>query len=135
MDNYTYNFKQLSLLENEKDIENEIHKVCKNCKKLKPDSAFVKADGQHRATRNRCKTCHKEQSDLRKKLRQENPAPEAGSCQICRNYTEKWVLDHCHNNMRFRGYICTSCNSGIGLLHDDPEILERALNYLRRNDV
>ena len=42
-------------------IENEVEKgkVCKSCKKRKPDSEFVKADGKHRATRNRCKVCHK----------------------------------------------------------------------------
>lgn len=115
-------------------IENEVEKgkVCKSCKKRKPDSEFVKADGKHRATRNRCKVCHKSQAETRKRLREENPPPSPGNCQICGNYTEKWVLDHCHHSLTFRGYICTSCNSGIGLLHDDPEILEKAVEYLRK---
>ena len=110
------------------------YKVCKSCKKEKPDSEFIKADGRHRATRNRCKVCSKEQSNTRKKLRKENPPPKAGKCQVCKVYTTKWVLDHCHTDMTFRGYICTSCNSGIGLLHDYPVILERALTYLRKNN-
>ena len=39
-------------------------------------------------------------------------------------------MDHCHKNLSFRGYICRSCNSGIGLLHDDPDTLKRAFIYL-----
>tara|TARA_B100001939_G_scaffold348108_1_gene372722 strand:- start:2803 stop:3261 length:459 start_codon:yes stop_codon:yes gene_type:complete len=107
------------------------YKTCKTCGEEKLDCEFVKADGQHRATRNRCKDCHKKQSDLRKKLRKENPPPDAGICPICQHHTDKWVLDHCHTNETFRGYICTSCNSGIGLLHDDPDILIRASEYLK----
>ena len=114
-------------------MENSSYKVCKTCKQKKRDDEFVKADGKHRSTRNRCKVCHKEQADIRRKLRKENPPAEAGICQICQNHTDKWVLDHCHTNMSFRGYICTSCNSGIGLLHDDPEVLERAVKYLNRD--
>ncbi len=111
-------------------METCTYKVCKSCKQEKPDTEFIKADGQHRATRNRCKVCHKEQADTRRRLRKENPPPEAGKCQICKTHTDKWVLDHCHIGMTFRGYICASCNSGIGLLHDDPEVLKRALDYL-----
>lgn len=116
-------------------MDNCSYKVCKTCKQSKLDSEFIKADGQHRATRNRCKECHAIQSQIRKKLREENPPPLNGNCPICNNYTEKWVLDHCHNNMTFRGYICASCNSGIGLLHDDPEVLRRALDYLLKFEV
>ena len=111
------------------------YKTCKTCGEEKLDCEFVKADGQHRATRNRCKDCHKKQSDLRKKLRKENPPPDAGICPICQHHTDKWVLDHCHTNETFRGYICTSCNSGIGLLHDDPDILIRASEYLKGQPV
>jgi hypothetical protein len=34
----------------------------------------------------------------------------------------------------FRGYICSSCNAGIGLLHDDPEVLSRAVIYLTKKN-
>lgn len=113
-------------------METYMYKTCKTCKQKKPDSEFIKADGKHRATRNRCKICHKAQSDIRRKLRKQNPPPEPGECLICKTHTDKWVLDHCHVDMIFRGYICTSCNSGIGLLHDDPESLQRAINYLKK---
>jgi hypothetical protein len=106
------------------------NKICKTCGIEKPDEDFIKADGQHRSTRHRCKECHKEQSNIRKQLRKENPPPESGQCPICKKHTEDWVLDHCHNNGVFRGYICRYCNSGIGLLGDNIEGLVSALNYL-----
>ena len=105
-------------------------KRCKTCGIEKPDSAFIKADGQHRATRNRCKACATEQSEIRRQLRLQNPPPPPGECPICLYQTDKWVLDHCHTGGTFRGYVCTSCNSGIGLLHDDPLVIRRAFNYL-----
>jgi len=105
-------------------------KVCKTCGIVKDDSEFIKADGQHRSTRNRCKECHKAQSAIRKKLRKENPPPKSGCCPICKKHTEDWVLDHCHSDEKFRGYICRYCNSGIGLLGDTKEGLVNALNYL-----
>ena len=105
-------------------------KVCKTCHKRKPDNEFTKADGRHRATRNRCKECTNIQNNIRNTLKKIHPEPAAGNCQICGQYTSEWVLDHCHKNLSFRGYICRSCNSGIGLLHDDPDTLKRAFIYL-----
>ena len=107
-----------------------LSKICKTCGQEKPDAEFIKADGQHRSTRNRCKICHKNQSDIRKSLRKENSPPPCGPCPICKKHTEDWVLDHCHKYEIFRGYICRYCNSGIGLLGDDTEGLVNALNYL-----
>ena len=107
-----------------------VTKQCKHCHQVKPDSEFIKADGRHRATRNRCKSCAKHQSQIRKQLKRQHPPPQPGLCPVCNMFTSYWVLDHCHNDDRFRGYICRSCNAGIGLLHDDPSIVTRALNYL-----
>jgi hypothetical protein len=44
-----------------------------------------------------------------------------------------WLhLDHDHVTGKFRGWLCSSCNRGIGLLHDSVGV-EKALTYLRRN--
>ena len=110
-------------------------KTCKTCHEVKPDSEFIKADGRHRATRNRCKACAKKQSHLRSKLRRKHPPPPPGDCPLCLHHTEKWVLDHCHVEEAFRGYICQTCNAGIGLLHDDPEVLSRAVTYLTPHET
>lgn len=41
-------------------------------------------------------------------------------------------LDHDHETGAFRGWLCHGCNTGIGLLGDNVEGLERAIRYLRR---
>lgn len=64
-------------------------------------------------------------------------------CSICKS-KESLVVDHDHNccsrettgrhtcGKCVRGVLCDSCNRGLGLLGDQVEDLERALNYLRR---
>ena len=39
-------------------------------------------------------------------------------------------IDHNHKTGKIRGLLCHTCNVGIGLLNDDPEILDNAKNYL-----
>lgn len=64
------------------------------------------------------------------------PRPEL--CENCegRNGNGKVLSnDHCHKTGWFRGWLCNACNTGIGLLGDSMEALERALLYLRRADA
>ena len=53
-------------------------------------------------------------------------------CKICQcSITRKNVnIDHDHNSGMVRGLLCRSCNRGLGLLKDSPEILQSALSYL-----
>ncbi len=65
---------------------------------------------------------------------------QEGCCAICktkdpstkRKNTNKFHVDHCHKTGRVRGLLCNSCNTAIGYLEDDPEIVLAAFNYLRR---
>lgn len=52
-------------------------------------------------------------------------------CEIC-SRKEELCYDHCHETLAFRGVLCRKCNSGIGLLGDTAEDLQRAVNYLQR---
>ena len=54
-----------------------------------------------------------------------------GKCQIC-GTVEKLHLDHCHNTGKIRGLLCMRCNTAIGRMHDDPELLRKAIAYLER---
>ena len=65
---------------------------------------------------------------------------QGGRCAICRTeissepgneYHRRAVLDHCHTTGAVRGALCYSCNTGIGLLQDSPEVAEAAALYLR----
>lgn len=51
-------------------------------------------------------------------------------CPICMRQVKRLVLDHCHKTDKFRGLICCTCNSGIGMLKEDPKIFIEALKYL-----
>ena len=55
----------------------------------------------------------------------------AGKCQIC-GVGGKLHLDHCHNTGRIRGLLCMRCNTAIGRMNDDPDLLKKAIAYLER---
>jgi hypothetical protein len=64
--------------------------------------------------------------------------PEPDACEGCgKTKAERWrnaalCADHDHATGKFRGWLCTSCNIGIGNLGDTLEGVERAAAYLRR---
>jgi hypothetical protein len=49
-------------------------------------------------------------------------------CAICGGVATD--VDHDHETGTVRGGLCNGCNSGIGLLRDDPELVARAAQYL-----
>ena len=64
--------------------------------------------------------------------------PEPVVCELCGkpNRAQKYLhLDHCHETGAFRGWLCFSCNTGLGKLGDSIEGLERAIAYLRNINV
>jgi hypothetical protein len=62
---------------------------------------------------------------------------QGGCCAICGSAHDESVLygrlyvDHDHGTGRFRGLLCKFCNAGLGHFKDDPQILEKALEYLK----
>lgn len=56
---------------------------------------------------------------------------ESGPCALCRR-VKKLVMDHCHAEGELREKLCGTCNSGLGMFRDDPELLRRAADYIER---
>ena len=58
-----------------------------------------------------------------------------GCCAICgRHQTElvrKLHIDHDHNTGKIRGLLCYNCNDGLGRFRDNPELLNKAVEYLQ----
>lgn len=65
-------------------------------------------------------------------------ATQGGVCAICRNpetVTRNGVIrplcvDHDHKTGEVRGLLCVGCNSALGYLGDDPDLLRRAAEFL-----
>lgn len=60
---------------------------------------------------------------------------QGGKCAICAQPDEGRALavDHCHTTGRVRGLLCLACNTAIGKLRDDPELIRRAAEYIETN--
>jgi len=57
------------------------------------------------------------------------------SCKVCgthakNNLKGKLYIDHCHTTGKVRGLLCMKCNSALGLLNDDKELIQNLLDYL-----
>jgi hypothetical protein len=51
-------------------------------------------------------------------------------CEICGS-TKTPCAYHDHKTNKFRGTLCRTCNSGLGMFKDDSELLSKAISYLQ----
>jgi hypothetical protein len=60
-----------------------------------------------------------------------------GVCAICNEYeivpNRSLSVDHDHNTGKVRGLLCSNCNPGIGKFKEKIELLEKAVEYLKRD--
>jgi len=59
---------------------------------------------------------------------------QGGVCAICKGESgnTRLVVDHDHETGDIRAILCHSCNTGLGMLEDDPARLKKAIRYLKR---
>lgn len=131
-------------------------KVCKQCGKEGSLDLFQKDITKKDKVRPECKECtaanrKKRYSPVvnRKNNMQKNFGKgiletykhlfdlQGGVCAICQSpengrYAHLSV-DHNHDTGKIRGLLCNNCNRGIGLLKDDPKILEQAKEYIEKS--
>lgn len=54
-------------------------------------------------------------------------------CRICKSETPNgrgWHADHDHKTGKFRGVLCSPCNTGLGMFKDDVRLLRISIQYL-----
>ncbi len=60
-----------------------------------------------------------------------------GKCAICGVHTDfinkSLSLDHDHKTNKLRGLLCGKCNFVIGNANDNVQVLEQAIEYLKRH--
>lgn len=61
---------------------------------------------------------------------------QKGRCAICRTKPTnvRLAVDHNHKTKIVRGLLCGKCNMALGLLNDNTKILEKAIEYLIREN-
>jgi len=115
-------------------------KVCKYCEKDLPIEYFqLRYKGyEPDSTQGRnhiCNSCYREAADRLKQIKKTAPEkPADNKCDCCGSIIETFYLDHDHKTGLFRGWVCRSCNVGLGFLGDDIAGVTKALEYLRVNN-
>jgi hypothetical protein len=60
---------------------------------------------------------------------------QGGGCAICgakkADKARRLAVDHCHETGAVRGLLCACCNTAIGKLRDDPDLMIKAAEYVR----
>ena len=60
---------------------------------------------------------------------------QEGRCAICgttdTGKRKAFAVDHCHDCGEVRGLLCGSCNTAIGLLKEDLDVMQRAMDYVK----
>ncbi|MDP3990956.1 MAG: endonuclease VII domain-containing protein [Candidatus Nealsonbacteria bacterium] len=120
-------------------------KICNVCHKLKKTAEFAKnqnAKNNRSVRRPSCKDCRVEMEGVgvsradKLKWLKKKPVNEPFECPICSKrtiagITSKVVLEHDHRSGKVRGWVCDSCNTGIGRFKDDKELLKRAIKFIK----
>ncbi|WP_217254765.1 endonuclease VII domain-containing protein [Streptomyces sp. AC602_WCS936] len=116
-------------------------KHCLGCDEVKPWSEWHRNATASDGVSTRCKACRavagrarhlQRRYGLTEAERDAMVGSQKGLCVICLKAPAVHV-DHCHKTGRVRGVLCFNCNSGLGLLRDDPDVMNRAADYLEGN--
>lgn len=122
------------------------NKVCDRCYKLLNTKENFSNNrikkGGIITKRPSCKECRKIKDGVSiptvQRLKWEKERPVNGSlfhCPICKKTTivgvTKIVLDHNHLTGNVRGWLCESCNTGIGRFDDNTSIISNGIDWIK----
>ena len=135
-------------------------KICTKCGEDKPLSEYNKRSASRDGLTSRCTDCLNTKA-MQTRAKKPNDTrgynlkkrfnisiddynhiflKQRGLCAICtkpestidKKGNIKWLaVDHNHTTQEIRGLLCSSCNTGIGLLGDSEKVLKSAIKYLK----
>lgn len=124
-------------------------KQCADCGTWMSEGQFSPSKYTADGLMSRCRECNVDQSyrnrwGFDRSTLQKMIDAQGGKCLICLDALgtgRDTAIDHDHSccpnqytcGKCIRGVLCSPCNRGIGCLRDDPEMLQRAANYLRKS--
>jgi hypothetical protein len=123
--------------------------ICRPCANQKQYEWFKKNPDKKRKNEKNYWDKHHEHVTVKRRnatrKRIYNLSPEAynklyeqqrGCCAICGIHSSKLgrilQVDHDHLTNKVRGLLCWGCNVAAGLFYDEPELLQKACDYLER---
>ena len=125
-------------------------KTCNTCRQSLSDDSFHKrtySSGKV-GLQTTCKKCStkvrkkywKPHSSIRLKLKLTHEEVERliapGECQnpACRSKDRKLCIDHNHDTEKPRGLLCHNCNTALGLLGDNTQVILGLSQYLAQRE-
>lgn len=71
----------------------------------------------------------------RKKRETAAGSKKPANCEVCgeAQTPKNMHFDHDHETGKFRGWLCTKCNTALGLANDSPELLLKLALYLEKH--
>lgn len=117
-------------------------KKCSRCSTMKTIEEFHKSIRTSDGLTDYCRSCRKDRG-LRKahgiSLSEYTAMQElqGGVCAICSRHGSEFkkglCVDHDHDTGAIRALLCPNCNTSIGLMQDDANLLVAAADYLRKH--
>jgi Recombination endonuclease VII len=120
------------------DGQSEV-KTCRTCLKELPRELFTKKASNKDGLEGSCITCRAHARrrgayDLEPEVYLRMLFSQNSECAVCRisqsEVTAGLVVDHKHSDGMVRMLLCSNCNVALGLVKEDPKILQAMIEYL-----
>ncbi len=106
-------------------------KPCLKCGVVKALAHFsnhgFSADGKQSV----CSWCMRIQGWRARGVLGEFPSVQPDRCDACGHVSTRLHMDHCHQTGYFRGFLCPSCNMGLGHIGDTAAAVAKVLAYVQ----